>query len=204
MGGGAFVASPRFGYDERLTQEEILRSGWHAERWVDRHGVSSGPDDVHWGLICHLHSMWFQSTFPGHAGVQRGVIVANRKGTAVAPSAIVEACENSCADWRYRQEHYSPDDPVEQLEFAVAEANELSVRIYDIHPFIDGNTRTTFSLRNLLLVRAELYGLETADHQKLADAWWNARPGDHGRLDELVLESLIEQDMRREPHNRIL
>jgi hypothetical protein len=49
-----------------------------------------------------------------------------------------------------------------------------------------------------------LYGLESVDHERLSDAWWRVRPGDHERLDALVLEFLIEQDLRREEHNRLI
>lgn len=202
--GGAFAASPLCRYDEDATHSEIERAGWVAEQWVDRTAPGFSPADVTWSLICRIHQLWFSTTFPDRAGVQRREVVLNRKGTAVDPAAIIEGCENSCADWRYRLENHFPLEPIEQIAFSVTEANELVVRIYDIHPFVDGNTRATWSLRNFLLVQAGLYGLEIADYDRLKEAWWRASPNDHAQLDAVVLEALIEQDLRRAEHNRLL
>jgi fido (protein-threonine AMPylation protein) len=201
---GAFSASPLFGQDEGRTAAEVRRAGWTCERWIDRAATGLEVEDIGWPLVQDIHRMWFESTFPDDAGRQRSVMVLNRKNTAVAVDAIVGAVESSCGDWRWRQEHLFPADGVDQIEFAVAEANELVVRIYDIHPFLDGNTRATFSLRNLLLVRAGLYALQEVDVQPFLDAWWNATPGHHERLDEIVIEALVAQDLRREEHNRLL
>jgi hypothetical protein len=44
--------------------------------------------------------------------------------------------------------------------------------------------------------------LETVDYDRLGEAWWAAAPHDHGQLDALVFEALIDQDHRREEHNR--
>lgn len=202
--GGAFSASPLFDYSEELTAAEIRRAGWVCERWVDRHAISLENDEIAWPLIQSIHRMWFESTFPKDAGKQRGVMVVNRKGTAVPVGAIIDGVEAACGDWRWRQENLSPEDAIEQIEFSVAEANELVIRVYNIHPFLDGNTRATFSLRNLLLVRGGLYALQDVDVEPFLDAWWKAQPGNHERLDELVVEALFEQDRRREEHNRVI
>jgi Fic family protein len=201
---GAFSASPRFGHDEERTALEIRRAGWRCERWVDRNVTDFELKDIRWPLIQDIHRMWFKSTFPDQAGRQRTVMVTNRKGTAVPVDAIVDGVEAACGDWRWRQENLNPGESLDQIEFAVSEANELVIRVYDIHPFLDGNTRATFSLRNLLLVRAGLYAIQEVDVPAFMDAWWAATPGDHERLDDLVLSALIDQDAKREEHNRVL
>jgi Fic family protein len=202
--GGAFSASALFGYSEQATVAEIRRAGWICERWVDRNAINLETEEIAWPLIQGIHRMWFGSTFPDDAGKPRGVMVANRKGTAVPVGAIIDGVEAACGDWRWRQENLSPDDAIEQIEFTVAEANELVIRVYDIHPFLDGNTRATFSLRNLLLVRGGLYALQEVDVEPFLDAWWKAHPGSHERLDGLIVEALVEQDLRREEHNRVM
>ena len=85
----------------------------------------------------------------------------------------------------------------------VSEANEIALHVYNIHPFIDGNTRTTFSLRNYLL-QVEGYDRLTVleDADRYAAAWWRGNPGDHDALDEVVALELLAQDGRRLELNR--
>ncbi len=77
----------------------------------------------------------------------------------------------------------------------MAEANTLVVRIYDVHPFIDGNTRATWHLRNYVLMVDGFLPLgELPDFDAYDAAWWAATPNDHEELDRLVLEALDAQD----------
>jgi fido (protein-threonine AMPylation protein) len=69
-------------------------------------------------------------------------MVVNRKGTAEPVPSIVPSVVTACENWNYRRQ-YAPADEGELVELLVAEANTLAVRIYDVHPFLDGNNRTT-------------------------------------------------------------
>jgi prophage maintenance system killer protein len=83
----------------------------------------------------------------------------------------------------------------ELIKFIVAEANTLAVRIYDVHPFIDGNTRATWHLRNYLLMLDGLRPLvDLMDQPGYESAWWNATAEDHAQLDAVVLDELALQE----------
>ena len=87
--------------------------------------------------------------------------------------------------------------------FGVQEANRLVVRVYDIHPFLDGNTRATWSLRNYALLRCGLDSLsELEDPGRYERAWWSAPPASRESLDEAVASELGALEMRRDEHNR--
>lgn len=63
---------------------------------------------------------------------------------------------------------------------AVAEANTLTVRVYDVHPFIDGNTRADWHLRNYLLMLDGLPPLDNlVDPDRYMTAWWAATAEEH-------------------------
>jgi fido (protein-threonine AMPylation protein) len=68
-------------------------------------------------------------------------MVLNRNGTAVEVEAILPAIDSACGNWNWRRDHQTSTDDADLMQFAVAEANTLTVRVYDVHPFIDGNTR---------------------------------------------------------------
>jgi hypothetical protein len=104
--------------------------------------------------------------------------------------AVADACES----WHWRRDRYRPSDEVELIEFIVAEANTLAVRIYDVHPFIDGNTRATWHLRNYVFMLDSLRPLiGLTDLDEYEKAWWNARAEDHRLLDDIVLTELASQ-----------
>jgi hypothetical protein len=80
------------------------------------------------------------------------------------------------------------------IEFIVAEANTLAVRVYDVHPFIDGNTRATWHLRNYLLILDGLRPLvDLTDIGHYERAWWDATAERHDKLDQVVLTELASQ-----------
>lgn len=88
-----------------------------------------------------------------------------------------------------------PEDGPELIEFIVSEVNTLTVGVYDIHPFIDGNTRTTWHLRNYLLMLDGLRPLvDLVDEDAHNEAWWAASQHDHEALDRAVLNELVAQD----------
>lgn len=109
--------------------------------------------------------------------------------------AILPAVQNACENWSWRHERFRPTDDLELIRFIVAEANTFSVRVYDVHPFIDGNTRATWHLRNYLLMLDGLRPLvDLADLDRYENAWWNATAEDHIELDETVLAELTKQE----------
>lgn len=65
-------------------------------------------------------------------------MVLNRKGTAVEVDAILPAVVGACENWNWRRENHRPDDELDLIEFIVAEANTLAVRIYEVHPLSTG------------------------------------------------------------------
>jgi fido (protein-threonine AMPylation protein) len=192
---GAFQASPEFDYDPLATAEEIGARGRDVLRWLAALAESEIPRAVDIHLIFDVHRRWFESTFPSDAGHPRTSMVLNRKGTAVEVAAIVPALVNACDNWIYRRQHRSLGSIEELVEIAVAEANTLTVDVYDTHPFLDGNTRTTWHLRNYLLMLDGLRPLiDLTDEDAYKAAWWSATAHDHEALDAIVIDELARQD----------
>lgn len=194
QGGGAFEVSAECEHDALRTAEEIQQSGREVLPWLEALAESEEPYPVNIHLIREIHRRWFESTFPADAGRERHAVVLNRKGTAADPEAIVPAVVNACANWDWRQK-FAPATGPELVAFNVAEANTLVVSIYDVHPFVDGNTRTTWDLRNYLLMLGGLRPLvDLRDQEAYEDAWWSAAPNDHDALDASVIQELAAQD----------
>ena len=192
---GAFEVSAEFDHDPLATAEEIQHSGEDVLRWLEALATSETPHPVDIHLVREIHGRWFETTFPADAGRDRTQMVLNRKGTAVEIDAILPAVVSACENWNWRRERLAPDDDAEFVEFAVAEANVLTVRVYDVHPFIDGNTRTTWHLRNYLLMLNGLLPLiDLSDQERYEEAWWNATADNHDELDDVVLRELAAQD----------
>ena len=121
-------------------------------------------------------------------------MVLNRKSTAVEVEAILPAIKNACDNWNWRRDNCRRGDDAELMEFIVVEANTLTVRVYDVHPFIDGNTRATWHLRNYLFMLEGLKPLvDLTDFETYEAAWWEAAAEEHGDLDEIVLAELATQ-----------
>jgi fido (protein-threonine AMPylation protein) len=140
---------------------------------------------------------WFESTFPADAGEFRTQMVLNRKGSAVEVEAILPAIDSAWGDWNWRRENERPDDTEDLTQFVVAEANTLVVRVYDVHPFIDDNTRATRHLRNYILMLDGLPPLDNlVDRARYMSAWWASTFEDHEELDQAVLAELNAQDSR--------
>lgn len=191
---GAFDASTEFDHDPLATAEEIQRSGEQVLRWLEEVATSDEPWPVDRKLVEEIHFRWFETTFPADAGRFRTQMVINRKSTAVEVEAILPAIENACENWNWRRSNCSPGDDVELMEFLVVEANTLAVRVYDVHPFIDGNTRATWHLRNYLFMLEGLKPLvDLADFDAYEEAWWKATAESHGDLDAVVLAELVNQ-----------
>lgn len=192
---GAFDASAEFGHDPLPTAEEIQHSGQNVLRWLEQVAASETPWPVDIGLVQEIHFRWFETTFPADAGRFRTQMVLNRKGSAAEVEAILPAVQSACENWTWRRERFRPSDDPELIKFIVAEANTLAVRVYDVHPFIDGNTRATWHLRNYLLMRDGLRPLiDLADLASYESAWWKATAEGHAQIDSVVLDELVKQE----------
>jgi hypothetical protein len=193
---GAFDASPECGYDPLRTAEEIQRSGEDVLRWLEALATSKEPARLDLHFVREVHRRWFDTTFPADAGRDRTEMVLNRKGTAVQVDAIMPGVQSACDNWEWRRANVAPDDDdAAFIEFAISEANTLTVAIYDVHPFIDGNTRTTWHVRNYALMLDGLRPLvDLRDEETYLAAWWKAMPHDHAELDYVVLQELDVQD----------
>ena len=192
---GAFDASPEFDDDVLSTAEEIQARGEEVLLWLTTLAESSPPRDVDIHLVFEVHRRWFESTFPADAGHERKTMVLNRKGTAVEAEAIVPAVVNACGNWAYRRAHHVPESDEELVTFIIDNANTLTVDVYDVHPFLDGNTRTTWHLRNYLLMLDGLRPLiGLADEEAYLAAWWSATAHEHVALDAVVIAELDRQD----------
>lgn len=192
---GAFDASPEFDHEPLPTAEEIQHSGQNVLRWLEAVATSEAPWPVDVRLVQEIHFRWFETTFPADAGRFRTEMVLNRKGSAVEVDAILPAVQSACENWTWRRERFRPSGDPELIEFIVAEANTLAVRVYDVHPFIDGNTRATWHLRNYLLMLDGIRPLiDLADPSVYEDVWWSASPEDHAEVDAVVLNELAQQE----------
>lgn len=192
---GAFDASAEFDYDPLPTAEEIQHSGQNVLRWLEAVATSEAPWSVDVRLVQEIHFRWFETTFPADAGHFRTQMVLNRKGSAVEVEAILPAVQSACENWAWRRERFRPVNDPELIKFVIAEANTLAVRVYDVHPFLDGNTRATWHLRNYLLMLDGLRPLiDLADVSDYETAWWNASAENHRQLDTAVLDELAREE----------
>jgi fido (protein-threonine AMPylation protein) len=195
---GAFEASAEFDHDLLATAEEIQHSGEKVLRWLEAVATCETPWPVDLKLVREIHFRWFETTFPADAGQFRTQMVLNRKSTAVEVEAILPAVQGACDNWNWRHGRYRPADNLDLIEFIVAEANTLAVRVYDVHPFIDGNTRATWHLRNYILMLDGLRPLvDLTDIAAYESAWWKATTEDHWRLDAAVINELASQEPPR-------
>lgn len=189
--GGAFDASPEFNYDALATADEIQECGLRTVTFLGQVATSGDRWPVDFKLLKEIHFRWFETTFPADAGEFRTEMVLNRKGTAVEVEAILPAIDNACENWNWRRENSRPVDEAELIEFVIVEANTLAVSVYDVHPFIDGNTRATWHLRNYALMLDGLPALDDpADPDTYDAAWWAATVSDHEALDRAVSAEL--------------
>jgi fido (protein-threonine AMPylation protein) len=194
---GAFDASAEFDHEPLPTAEEIQHSGQNVLRWLEAIATSETPWAVDVRLVQEIHFRWFETTFPADAGHFRTQVVLNRKGSAVEVEAILPAVHSACENWAWRRERFRPTDDPELIEFIVAEANTLAIRVYDVHPFIDGNTRATWHLRNYLLMLDGVRPLiDLDDPAGYEHGWWTASSEDHEDLDQVVLTELAAQQPR--------
>lgn len=191
---GAFEASPEFDDDPLRTAEELQRRGEDVLLWLEQLATSERSRPIDVGLINDVHWRWFESTFPADAGRHRTRMVLNPKGTSHAVEAILPAVSNGCENWAWRREH-APAEEVAQIRAIVAEANTLAITVYDAHPYVDGNTRTTWHLRNYALMLCGLRPLIDLDDQAAYEAaWLGATPHHHDALDRIVITELAKQD----------
>ena len=194
--GGSFSASPAFGHDLALTRAALIESGAQATRTF-LHEAIEAPQPADSALLRRIHEAWFSGAFPEAAGVFRRVVVVSRRPTVSSPEAIPQNVAGAFFgfedDWvaaggdRFR---VASDTDVGRLVWL---ANEITVRLHHIHPFLDGNTRACFLLRSYLLRRA---GLPTSECRvsegRLREAWNAASPANHDAFDHLLYEELAK------------
>jgi fido (protein-threonine AMPylation protein) len=191
---GAFDASAEFEEDPLVTADEIQSCGARTFSVLEQVARSADPWMVDFKLVKEIHFRWFETTFPADAGEFRTQMVLNRKGTAVEVEAILPAIDSACGNWNWRREHRKPTDSADLVQFVIAEANTLTVRVYDVHPFIDGNTRAAWHLRNYLLMLDGLPPLDNlVDRGRYMEAWWAATAEDHEALDDAVADEINAQ-----------
>ena len=126
---------------------------------------------------------------------KRSAFAAKTSYAGWPPSRSQTSRAPSTSNWSYRREHRTHHSDEDLVELIVAEANTLTVDVYDTHPFLDGNTRTTWHLRNYLLMLDGLRPLiDLADEDAYKSAWWSATAHDHPALDAIVINELSHQD----------
>lgn len=154
-------------------------------------------------MVQQIHKGWFETTFPGEAGQLRYTVVIASRARVGPVGDLGPAVHRACDDYRYQMAGIG-NTSRDELAFQEIEiVNKLVATIYDVHPFIDGNTRTSFSLRD--------YALQALGHPSLGDvhtnarymqAWGGSRPLDHGFLDEVTFEVLADVERERAEANR--
>ncbi|HEX3830533.1 MAG TPA: Fic family protein [Solirubrobacteraceae bacterium] len=194
---GAFEVSleETFELDSLRTAEEIQRCGAEILVWLEQLAGLDDPPQIDVAFVREVHYRWFATTFPADAGRERTGMVRNRKQTAAPVEAILPGIDQACGNWKWRHDNYWPADALEEIRFIVSEANCLAVALYDVHPFVDGNTRTTWHMRNYALMRDGLRPLIDVGNEDVYDAVWVAASAlDHRDLDDLVLAELARED----------
>ncbi len=194
--GGSFSASPIFGHDVARTRAALISAGSIATQRFLREAIED-PQAADSTLLRRIHGEWFGDAFPNAAGVFRRVVVVSRRPTVSAPDAIPQnvaaAFFRFDDDWVAAGGSRSRSVPpsANQVGHLIWLANEITVRLHHIHPFLDGNTRACFLLRAYLLRRAGFPpALCDVNEPRLRAAWNAAGPGDHDALDQQLYDDL--------------
>lgn len=190
--GSAFDASHEFETDPRLTQVALRDSMARAHEGFMREARSQ-PVELSVGVVAAVHRAIFSEAFPKHAGRFRSVDVLSRRGEVarwqnvpVLVGQVVTGFGDAVDLATLRTGNPG------SAGTTVHCANLLAVRLHHIHPFIDGNTRACWTLRNIVLVSGGLPPLtELRDELRHDQAWWAAQPHDCDLLDDAVIEELV-------------
>lgn len=194
--GGSFSASPAFDHDPVLTRAALIDAGVASTTRFLSEAVAN-PEPADSTLLRRIHGAWFGEAFPEAAGVYRRVVVVSRRPVVSAPDAIPQNVAAAFFgfedDWVVaggdRSRSRAPTDA--EIARLIWLANEITVRLHHIHPFLDGNTRACFLLRAYLLRRAGFPATHCeVSRGRLREAWNDASPANHDALDHLLYDDL--------------
>jgi fido (protein-threonine AMPylation protein) len=189
---------------EEIAERVVLAAGIAAA-----HGVARQPITV--DAIRRLHELIFQTTFPDHAGrlrqrdeeAQYGIVLASSeqpivKGErATAGARVQRRLEQVCREFNKTVAEQDQSDPI-TLDDLVLTAVRLYAKVLSIHPFLDGNGRTAFTILQYALTRSELACVALDDFDAHQRALGTALRTD-GRQSYAPLRALIVDKLGSRP-----
>lgn len=159
-----------------------------------------------------LHEIAFTSTFPKDAGrlrvggeeVQYGIVIGTRErpvpsaARATAGVRVPARLQKACAEFNKAIEVIEAQETV-LLEEVVFVAVRLYTKVLSIHPFVDGNGRTAFTLLQYALVRCGLACVALDDYAEHQWALGAALRID-GRQSYIPLQALLVAKLKEAQH----
>ena len=154
------------------------------------------------------HRSIFQTSFPGESGELRrheetyGYVIGPRErpiprqGRGTAWKRVPRRLCDICAEFNQEAERMDPMTAEQGLRLvdATRVAAQLYSKFLSIHPFEDGNGRTSFVLLSYALVRVDAVIVELAEYAELQWALGRAlQPGGRRRGIEPLAELLAEK-----------
>lgn len=191
---GAFTASYVYDASPERTAAALELAG---QRAVPRAYEAARRDDFHLGpgFLTTIHREWFHDAFPAEAGRFRKVEVYSRRPSP-APAGevaahVAQVFEGADEALRAVTDASRPELTAQDAAQVVHIATLLTVQVHHVHPFIDGNTRACWTLRNAVFVRAGLPPLgRLAKEGRHRSAWDAAMPYDTDQLVAVTLDEL--------------
>jgi fido (protein-threonine AMPylation protein) len=174
--------SPFYAADDATPQqtwERIAERVSLATAAAVAHGATGQPISVE--NVSRLHEIIFSTTFPKDAGrlrtrgeeAQYGIVIGTRErpvpshARASAGARVSTRLEKSCREFNDDIEATEGRQTI-LLEELVLVAVRLYAKVLSIHPFVDGNGRTAFTILQYALVRSGLACValdDYAEHQ---------------------------------------
>jgi fido (protein-threonine AMPylation protein) len=159
--------------------------------------------------VRRLHEIVFATTFPEHAGrlrqrneeAQYGIVLGTaeqpivQSARATAGVRVPKRLEQACAEFNETIAEQDRRDAV-RLDDLVFIVVRLYAKTLSIHPFLDGNGRTAFTLLQYALVRCGLICVALEDFQAHQRALGAALRSD-GRQSYLPLRDLLVDKLVR-------
>ena len=196
--------SPFYSAEElspRQTWEEIAERVGLAAVIAVTHGAAQRIITV--DAIRRLHEIVFVTTFPEHAGRLRqqkeeaeyGIVLGTaeqpilKSERATAGTRVVRRLEQACREFNDAIAKQKRLDTI-ALEDLVLTAVRLYAKVLSIHPFLDGNGRTAFTVLQYALVRGGLSSVAMDDFDAHQRALGAALRSD-GKQSYVPLQALI-------------
>jgi fido (protein-threonine AMPylation protein) len=174
--------SPFYAAEDTTPQQTWERIAEHvtlATTAAVAHGAARRP--ISTTDVSRLHKIVFETTFPDDAGrlrergeeAQYGIVIGTRErpipshARATASVRVPVRLEKACREFNNAVEALEGRDTV-LLDELVFVAVRLYAKVLSIHPFVDGNGRTAFTLLQYALVRCGLACValdDYAEHQ---------------------------------------